>query len=124
MLASNASYAYAKIPASHSQSPLKLVEDAAEYSRKILIAMLAGCVCSWLTIATTTDARLLVNTASSPLPLVGATVPIAGFYIAAPMILLAVYVYFNLNMQRLWEQLADSPAILPGGRSLDGQEAR
>lgn len=98
---------------------LKAVEDAAEYSRTILITMLAGCAYSWLTIATTTDARLVSNTSSSPLPILTATIPIVGFYVAGPLLLLAVYTYFHINLQRMWEQLADCPAILPDGRPLD-----
>src|ERR1019366_494657 len=49
--------------------------------RKLLIAVLAACAYSWLTIASTTDVHLITNTASSPLPFVGSQVPIAGFYL-------------------------------------------
>lgn len=98
---------------------IKIVEDAAEYSRKVFTAMLAACVYSWLTIATTSDTHLVTNTVSSSLPFVGVTMQVAGFYIAAPLVLLAVSLYLSLNMQRLWEQLAFLPAVLPDGRSLD-----
>ena len=74
---------------------------------------------SWLTIATTTDAALLANTATSPLPIIGAEIPIAGFYWAAPIILLSLYLYLHLYLQSLWEGLASLPAIFPDGHALD-----
>ena len=110
----------AKLPEAFQEfETLKVVADAAEYSRNVFIAMLAACVYSWLTIATTTDLRLLANSASLPLPFVSAPIPIAGFYTAAPLILFSVYIYFHLNLQRLWELLVTLPAVLPDGRPLD-----
>ncbi len=81
--------------------------------------MVGGCAFSWLTIATTTDAALLANTATSPLPIIGAEIPIAGFYWAAPIILLSLYLYLHLYLQSLWEGLASLPAIFPDGHALD-----
>jgi hypothetical protein len=81
--------------------------------------MLLGCVYSWLTIATTTDVRLLTNTASSPLPIIGTEIPIAWFYIAAPLVLICLYFYFHLYLDNLWGALASLPAIFPDGKRLD-----
>ncbi len=97
---------------------LAQVEEISKNARKIFLAMLLGCVYSWLTIATTTDARLLTNSASSPLPIIQAEIPVAGFYWAAPLILLSIYVYFQFYLQRLWEGLAKLPAVFPDGRPL------
>ncbi len=93
-------------------------EETSKNARKIFLAMLLGCAYSWLTIATTTDARLLTNSASSPLPIIQTEIPIAGFYWTAPLILFALYAYFHLYLQRLWEGLAKLPAIFPDGRAL------
>ena len=95
------------------------VEETSRNARKILLAMLLGCAYSWLTIATTTDARLLTNSASSPLPIIQTEIPIAGFYWAAPIILLSLYFYFHLYLQRLWRDLAALPAVFPDGKALD-----
>jgi len=95
------------------------VGEASKNGRKIFLAMLLGCVYSWLTIATTTDARLLTNSASSPLPIIGTQIPIVGFYLAAPILLLGLYIYFHLYLQRLWEGLAELPAVFPDGKALD-----
>jgi uncharacterized protein YjbI with pentapeptide repeats len=99
--------------------PLKHVEEASKNARKMFLGMLAACVYSILTIATTTDAGLLTNSASSPLPILGTAIPIVGFYWAAPVLLFGLYVYFHLYLHRLWEGLAGLPAVFPDGRPLD-----
>lgn len=98
---------------------LKNIAEATSNAQKLFVAMLSGCLYSWLTIGTTKDAGLLTNSATSPLPIIGTAIPIVGFYVVAPLLLIALYFYFHLNMQRLWESLADLPAIFPDGRPLD-----
>ncbi len=95
------------------------VKDLSDSAQKLFLAILGGCAYSVLTIANTTDARLLPNSSTSPLPIIQTEVPIASFYLVAPLVLLAIYSYFHLYLQRLWEGLADLPAFFPDGRSLD-----
>jgi uncharacterized protein YjbI with pentapeptide repeats len=97
---------------------LKAVGDISESARKLFIAMLAACLYSWLTIATTTDVNLITNRASSPLPIIRTSIPIVGFYVVAPLLLLCVYFYFHFYLQKLWEELGSLPAIFPDGRPL------
>jgi uncharacterized protein YjbI with pentapeptide repeats len=98
---------------------LKIIAEATSNAQKLFIAMLGGCLYCWLTTGTTKDAALLTNSASSPLPIIGTALPIVGFYLVAPILLLALYLYFHLNMQRVWEALADLPSVFPDGRPLD-----
>jgi uncharacterized protein YjbI with pentapeptide repeats len=98
---------------------LETVEKTSQNARKIFFAMLLGCVYSWLTIATTTDVKLLTNTASSPLPIIGTEIPIAWFFIAAPLVLMCLYFYFHLYLLKQWEGLSSLPAIFPDGKRLD-----
>lgn len=115
-----ANVAGAKLPKPIAEfAGLKTIAEATANGQKLFVAMLGGCLYSWLTIGTTKDAALLTNSASSPLPIIGTALPIVGFYMFAPIVLLAMYFYFHLNMQRLWEALADLPAVFPDGRSLD-----
>jgi len=110
----------AKLPADiHEFEGLSHVEETSRNARKIFFSMLLGCVYSWLTIATTTDARLLTNSASSPLPIIQTQIPIAGFYWVKPVILLSLYIYFHLYLLRLWRGLAALPAVFPDGKKLD-----
>tara|TARA_R110002110_G_scaffold260260_4_gene476026 strand:+ start:4074 stop:6950 length:2877 start_codon:yes stop_codon:yes gene_type:complete len=97
---------------------LRHVEELSKHARVIFLALIGACVFSWLTIGTTTDAGLLTSSASTPLPIIQTKVPIAGFYIAAPVLLLALYFYLHLYLQNLWEGLASLPAVFPDGRML------
>ena len=94
-------------------------QGVSQHAQRLFLAILAACIYTWLTIAVTTDANLLTNSASSPLPIIQTEIPIAGFYVAAPIILLGVYLYFQLYTLRLWERLAKLPAMFPDGASLD-----
>jgi uncharacterized protein YjbI with pentapeptide repeats len=110
----------AKLPESlRTFEGLKQADRIADSAQKLYLALLGGCAYSILTIATTTDAKLITNSASSPLPIIQTPVPIAGFFWVAPLLLASVYFYFNLYLQRLWEALAELPAVFPDGVSLD-----
>ena len=93
--------------------------EISKHARNIFLAVIGGCVFSWLAIATTNDAALLTNSSSTPLPIIQTKVPIGGFYWAAPVILAALYLYLHLYLQRLWESLSLLPAIFPDSRPLD-----
>jgi uncharacterized protein YjbI with pentapeptide repeats len=95
------------------------VEAISKNASKMFLALLAGCVYSWLTIGMTTDARLLANSSSSPLPVINTEVPIVGFYLIAPLVLTCVYAYLHFYLIHLWRSLADLPAIFPDGEALD-----
>jgi uncharacterized protein YjbI with pentapeptide repeats len=107
------------LPKNFQLKELEIVKETSQNARKIFFAMLLGCVYSWLTIATTTDVKLLTNTASSPLPIIRTEIPIAWFYIAAPLVLICIYFYFHLYLIKLWETLSGLPAIFPDGKRLD-----
>jgi len=98
---------------------LSYVEQNAKYSNRLFISMILGCLYSWLTIGATTDAHLLTNSASSPLPIINTAIPVVGFYIVAPVLLFSLHVYFLIYLQRLWDSLANLPAIFQDGTNLD-----
>ncbi len=84
-------------------------------ARKIFIGLLAACVYSWLVIGTTTDLALILNPASSPLPIIKTPIPIASVYVIGAAPLAAVYCYLHFYLQRLWRTLATLPAVFPDG---------
>ncbi|HJQ83841.1 MAG TPA: pentapeptide repeat-containing protein [Candidatus Binatia bacterium] len=94
-------------------------DNASAPTQTLFLSMLGSCAYAWLAIAMTTDAHLLTDSNSSPLPFISTSVPIAAFYVATPLLLLGVYVYFQLYLQRLWEAIASLPAVFPDGRPLD-----
>jgi len=98
---------------------LKRTWEIAGRASNTFIGILAACVYCWLAIATTTDVRLITNSASSPLPILGTEIPIVGFFWAAPLILLGGHLYIHLYLQRLWQGYARLPAVFPDGMALD-----
>ena len=95
------------------------VEKISQRAQKLFLSLLLGCVYCWLTIATTTDVGLITNSGSSPLPIIQTKIPIAYFYWAAPLILLCLYLWFHLYLQRMWERLSQLPAVFTDGEALD-----
>lgn len=98
---------------------LLTIGEMSHMASMLFITMLLGCGYVWLTLAATIDAELLTNSASSELPIIATKIPIVGFYWAAPLCLLALYGYFHLFLLRLWEELAELPAVFPDGKPLD-----
>lgn len=98
---------------------LDQAEAIAKICKKIYMAMLLLCLFSWITIGGTTDVALLCNSNTSHLPIIGVNIPIVGFFIMGPLLLLGIYIYFHIYLQRLWETLYSLPAFFPDGRPLD-----
>ena len=110
----------AKLPKEISTfDALAQVVELSKILKTIFVSMLVGCMYSWLTIFSTSDAHLLTNSTSSPLPIIQSPIPIADFYAVAPFILLAIFAYFHFYLARLWRLLATLPAIFPDGKRLD-----
>jgi uncharacterized protein YjbI with pentapeptide repeats len=107
------------LPKEFTFEGLKSVERLTRYARRLSVAALLGCLYTILTLGTTTDAQLLTDSSSSPLPLVGSRVPIVWFFRIAPLLLAGLYLYFQLVLQRLWDGLAKLPAFFPDGNRLD-----
>lgn len=98
---------------------LARIEELSKKAGKLFILMLVGCLYSWLTIATTTDSQLLLNSKYYDLPIIQTAIPITPFFYVTPLILLGIYIWFHLYLQRLWEEMAILPAIFPDGKPLD-----
>jgi uncharacterized protein YjbI with pentapeptide repeats len=100
---------------------LSNVTEASKATQNLFTSIVLVCAYTFLTIASTTDAQLLNNAAppSSRLPILGTDIPLVRFYAAAPLLLLCMYLYFHLQLQRLWEELSELPAVFPDGRPLD-----
>jgi uncharacterized protein YjbI with pentapeptide repeats len=117
-----AQLAGAKLPAEILKfEGLANVAEASKSTQSLFTTIVLVCAYTWLTIASTADAQLLNNAAppSSRLPILGIDIPLIRFYMVAPLLLLSLYVYFQLGLQRLWEELSELPAVFPDGRALD-----
>ena len=99
-------------------SALNTVEKASRYARKIFFLLLLIMVYAWLTLASVSDATLLSNLDALKLPFAGVTIPASLFFGAVPVILLLIFLYFHLLQQRVWEAIAELPAVFPDGTAL------
>ncbi len=98
---------------------LTTVKQASKSARKLLIVILLACAYFGLTLFSAEDAALLTNSTTSPLPLIQTSIPTAGFFVVAPILLVAIYFYFHLHLYMLWDALGSLPAIFPDGRTLE-----
>jgi uncharacterized protein YjbI with pentapeptide repeats len=98
---------------------LKLVRDVASKAGWLmcLTLLLDGLV--GLRIFTTPDFQLVKNSSALPLSGLQTTLPFIPFYLFGPVVILSLYLCFHLYMQRLWDGIAQLPAIFPDGRKLD-----
>jgi len=97
------------------------IQEAAKNLQNVFASVMLLCAYTWLTVASTKDAQLVNNTApaASRLPILGTDIPLVRFYQIVPVALVCLYFYFQLGLQRFWEELADQPAVFPDGRPLD-----
>ena len=98
---------------------LKLVRETARKAGWILCLTLLLNGLIWLRIFTTTDSQLVKDSSALPLSALQTTLPFVPFYLFGPVVILSLYLCFHLYMQRLWDGIAQLPAIFPDGRRLD-----
>jgi uncharacterized protein YjbI with pentapeptide repeats len=91
------------------------VSEIAKQASVLFLAQLGACAYCALTIASTKDSALIVNSASTSLPIIQTSVPLASFYTAVAVLLLCIFVYFQLTLQLLWEEISRLPLVLPDG---------
>jgi len=96
-----------------------VLNDIAPAAATLFLALLGACLYCLITIAATKDNALILDTSTQALPILQTPIPLIGFYALAPLILVILLVYLQLNLQRIWEALATLPAKFPDGRSID-----
>lgn len=97
---------------------IKSIEGAGQNARAVFLVIIAACLYCLLTVGTTTDRDLLVNTASTPLPIINTPVPIAAFYWIAPVLLLFSFIWMHAYLQRIWGSMCALPVAFPDGVTL------
>jgi hypothetical protein len=117
---SGADLKYAKIaPNALNFDTLARVDEISKNAGIVFISMLTACVFSWITISNTLDPELLLGGSTKKLPLIQADISTQAFFTLGQLVLLVIYLYFHLYMQRLWEMMAVFPAVFPDGTTLD-----
>lgn len=109
----------AKLPEKFEFTGLNTVKELSIGSSTIFITIIFLCFYCFLTILATNDLYLLTNSSKSTLPIINVSIDIIGFYWAAPLMLLACYIYFHLNLRKLWYEFSQLPTYFPDGKSID-----
>lgn len=88
------------------QAPDWLIENIAELSkntRSLYLIYLGALLYCAVTVVGVTDRQMLLDEAVT-LPLIGVGVPLTGFFVFAPVVLIATFVYLQLYLQDLQSQ--------------------
>lgn len=118
---SGADLSNARLPPAIAEfDAVKPVQDALKAANRTLLFMVLGCAYALLTMYTIDDLSLLTNTHPTSLPIIGTPLPILGFYVVGPLLLVLAYLYFHLYAQvHLWEHMKDLPSVFPDGNPLN-----
>lgn len=100
-------------------SGVGIIEESSKIIRTLFLTMLSAFAYSALTIASTTDAQLLTDSSSFPLPIIQTPVSIQQFYLVAPFGIVGLFLYFLLYLQRHYRLIAKLPAVFPDGTPFD-----
>ncbi|MBX2853880.1 MAG: pentapeptide repeat-containing protein [Rhodobacteraceae bacterium] len=77
----------------------------------LLLGVLLFCT---ITLMGVQDADFFVASADTDLPLVGVAIPTGSFFLGAPVMLIALYVYLHILLSKLWEAIGDAPSEIRG----------
>jgi uncharacterized protein YjbI with pentapeptide repeats len=114
-----ADLAGAALPEGARFPDLERVAALSRRAGRLFILLLAACLYTALAIGAGAGRPLAAGTAALRLPLLGTDVPVLWFYGGAPVVVLALYLWLQLYLQRMWEALGRLPARFPDGRALD-----
>lgn len=98
---------------------LNTVEELSKNVGKVLLGLFGAVAFCLSTVGGTRAESLFLGIGTVKLPLFNADVSYAAFYVLAPVILLAAFVYMHLYLQKLWETVSKMPAVFQDGRRLD-----
>ena len=110
----------AQLPAGIEDSDwLKHVEETSRKASRVFLIKLMSCLYAWLVMLSVKDLFLISNEAIAPLPMIGTLIPFSSFFWFAPIVIVMIFLYFHIYLQRLWEDVAAFPAVFPDGKPLD-----
>src|SRR5215471_9258133 len=97
----------------------KTVWETTKSARWFYFLMLAACALCGLGVATTSDARLILDGQTIPIARLGNALPMNAFYLIAPIALVVLFVRFQFLLLRVWSSMAALPAVFPDGQTVE-----
>ncbi|MEL6267842.1 MAG: hypothetical protein AAFR52_19750, partial [Pseudomonadota bacterium] len=93
---------------------LTRIREISQNARTTWFGLLALLAFIGVTLMAHEDAHFFAHGVETELPLIGLSVPTRAFFIAAPLLLAAVYAYFHLYLLALWDRLATADSTIEG----------
>jgi uncharacterized protein YjbI with pentapeptide repeats len=90
------------------------INELSATARTSWLALLAFLAYIGITLLAVEDADFFVPSRRTELPLVGISIPTFSFFLFAPPLAAALYIYLHIHLLRLWDALADAPATIDG----------
>ena len=97
----------------------KAIGDATKVARWFYFLTVGLSLICCLMIAFTTDVRLILNSSAIPLGRLGKVLPMTGFYLGGPLVLLSLSLRLQFLLLRLWGSMAALPAVFQDGQTLE-----
>ena len=105
----------AVLPSDYKFDLLQSVHDVSKEAGNIHKLVFVTCVFGWIFVISTTTETIILNSDSTQIPAIGMAMPIAGICTYGLLIALSMFIYWHLYVSRLWEFLANLPAVFPDG---------
>jgi len=97
----------------------KAIGDATKVARWFYFFTVGVSVICGFLIGFTSDTRLLINSSALHTTRLGNLLPMTGFYLGGPLVLLVLSLRFHFLLLRLWGSMAALPAVFPDGQTLE-----
>jgi uncharacterized protein YjbI with pentapeptide repeats len=104
-----------RAPMTHQEkSQLERINELSATARTSWLALLAFLAYIGITLLAVEDADFFVPSRRTDLPLVGISIPTFSFFLFAPPLAAALYIYLHIHLLRLWDAIADAPPRMDG----------
>jgi uncharacterized protein YjbI with pentapeptide repeats len=95
----------------------KTIEQFTQSARWFYLLLMVVCFGACALIALTTDVRLLLDESATVTARIPKILPLQGFYLGVPLLLLAFYLRMQFLLLRLWGSMGALPAVFPDGQT-------
>jgi hypothetical protein len=96
------------------QRQIARINELSAIARTSWLALLAFLAYIGITLLAVEDADFFVPSRQTQLPLVGIAIPTFSFFVFAPILATALYVYLHIHLLKLWDAIAEAPPIVDG----------
>jgi uncharacterized protein YjbI with pentapeptide repeats len=96
------------------QRQIARINELSAIARTSWLALIAFLAYIGITLLAVADADFFIPSRQTQLPLVGIAIPTFSFFVFAPLLATALYVYLHIHLLKLWDAIAETPPIIDG----------